>query len=52
MHAHVFFHKVHLVIDKLEYYIYTISERFDFLEIPYILTWALNDRYMYYKVSM
>ncbi len=32
--------------------VYTICEYFGFLEIPYILTWALNDKYTSYKASM
>ncbi len=32
--------------------IYTISKRLDFLEIPYILTWTINDRYISYRASM
>ncbi len=28
-------------------FIYTMSEHFGFLEMPNILTWALNDRYTY-----
>ncbi len=32
--------------------IYTVNDRFDLLEIPYILKWAFHDRYTSYKASI